>query len=309
MDIESLKQFLVEYLSLSPELIEKLVVSILIFILLSGGRLLINVIIKRRVGDVKAAYRWRHAVLYTYTILLVLLIGPIWVRGITSLTTFLGLASAGIAVAMHDTIANLAGWFFIIWRKPFKVGDRIEIGEIAGDVIDIRIFQFSIIEIGNWVDADQSTGRIVHVPNSKVLREPLANSHIGFEYIWHEIPVLITFESDWKKAKDLLIKITSEDIEHLSNGAQDQIRRAARKYLIFYGALTPIVYTTVKDSGVLLTIRYLVDPRQRRSTEQKIWEAVLDAFSGEEFIDLAYPTTRLYRWEPMPSPDNHEDGI
>ena len=86
-------------------------------------------------------------------------------KGIASLTTFLGLASAGVAIAMHDTIANLAGWFFIISRKPFKVGDRIEIGEIAGDVIDIRIFQFSLVEIGNWVDAEQSTGR--NSPRSK----------------------------------------------------------------------------------------------------------------------------------------------
>lgn len=287
-------QLLKEYLNLSPEIFSRLVTTIVIFLLLSGGKFLSDIIIKRRFTDVKSSYRWRRFILYTYTILLILLIGPIWTRGMTSLTTFLGLASAGIAVAMHDTIANLAGWLFIIWRKPFKVGDRVEIGEIAGDVIDIRIFQFSLIEIGNWVDADQSTGRIVHVPNSKVLREHLANYHIGFEYIWHEIPVLITFESDWKKAKQVLEKITSEDIEQFSDVAQEQIRRAANKYLIFYGALTPIVYTTVKDSGVLLTIRYLVNPRQRRSSEQKIWEAILDAFAKEENIDLAYPTTRFY---------------
>jgi small-conductance mechanosensitive channel len=287
-------QLLKEYFNLSPEIFNRLVTTIVIFLLLSGGKLLCDIIIKRRFTDVKSSYRWRRFILYTYTILLILLIGPIWTRGMTSLTTFLGLASAGIAVAMHDTIANLAGWLFIIWRKPFKVGDRVEIGEIAGDVIYIRIFQFSLIEIGNWVDADQSTGRIVHVPNSKVLREHLANYHIGFEYIWHEIPVLITFESDWKKAKQVLEKITSEDIEQFSDVAQEQIRRAANKYLIFYGALTPIVYTTVKDSGVLLTIRYLVNPRQRRSSEQKIWEAILDAFAKEENIDLAYPTTRFY---------------
>ncbi|MFC1839429.1 mechanosensitive ion channel family protein [Thermodesulfobacteriota bacterium] len=309
MDIDTLKQLVDEYLNLSPEMTEKLFLSIIIFLLLSGGKLLINIIIKKRVEDATGSYRWRRAVLYTYTILLIVLIGPIWIRGITSLTTFLGLASAGIAVAMHDTIANLAGWFFIIWRKPFKVGDRIEVGEIAGDVIDIRIFQFSIIEIGNWVDADQSTGRIVHVPNSKVLREPLANSHIGFEYIWHEIPILITFESDWKRAKQLLKNIAREYIERLSEGAQDQIRRAAKKYLIFYGALTPIVYTTVKDSGVLLTIRYLVDPRQRRSTEQNIWEAVLDTFGIEKNIDFAYPTTRFYRWEPGQPDNTQKDEI
>ena len=296
-----------EYLDiiLNPEhLNSKIIPTIVIFMVLSAGKFLCDLIIKRRKLDVKVAYRWRRAVLYTYTIFLILMIGSIWTRGITSLTTFLGLASAGLAVAMHDTIANLTGWIFIIWRKPFKVGDRVEIGGIAGDVIDIRIFQFSLIEIGNWVDADQSTGRIVHVPNSQVLREHLANYNIGFEYIWHEIPVLVTFESDWKKAKEILKKITSEDIERLSDGAQEQIRSAANKYLIFYGALTPIVYTTVKDSGVMLTMRYLVNPRQRRSSEQKIWEAILDAFEKEENIDLAYPTTRLYKWEPSAGSQN-----
>ncbi len=290
-------QLLSEYLHISPQTLEKFILSIGILALLSLIRFLSNLIIRRRIQDVKRAYYWRRAFLYTYTLLLVLLIGQIWVEGISSLTTFLGLASAGVAVAMHDTIANIAGWFFIMSRKPFKVGDRIQIGETAGDVIDVRFFQFSIVEIGNWVDADQSTGRIIHMPNSKVLREPLANYHIGFEYIWNEIPVLITFESDWKKAKRLLENIARDNIEHLSEGAQEQIRCAAEKYLIFYGAHTPIVYTTVKDSGVMLTMRYLASPRKRRSSEQQIWEATLEAFAQEDNIELAYPTTRLYRSE------------
>ena len=288
-------QSLSEYLNLSPELFEKFVLTLALLLFLSVLKLLCNTIIRRRIADPMKAYHWRRASLYTYTLLLIILIGSIWTKGIASLTTFLGLASAGVAIAMHDTIANMAGWFFIISRKPFKVGDRVEIGEIAGDVIDIRIFQFSVVEIGNWVDADQSTGRIVHVPNSKVLREPLANYQIGFEYIWNEIPVLITFESDWKQAKALLEKIASNNVEHLSQGAQEQIRRAAKRYLIFYGTLTPIVYTSVKESGVLLTMRYLVNPRQRRSSEEQIWEATLDAFAEKENIELAYPTTRFYR--------------
>lgn len=290
-------QSLSEYLHVSPEILKKLMLSVGIFIVLSAVRFISNMIVKRRTADPKQAYRFRRAILYTYTVLLILFIGPIWVKGIASLTTFLGLASAGVAIAMHDTIANIAGWFFIISRKPFKVGDRIQIGETAGDVIDIRIFQFSVVEIGNWVHADQSTGRIVHVPNSRVLRESLANYHIGFEYIWNEIPVLVTFESDWKKAKGLLEAIAHDNVKYLSEGAQEQIRRAAEKYFISYGALTPIVYTTVKESGVLLTVRYLVDPRQRRTTEQQIWEAVLDAFAKADDIDLAYPTTRFYSRE------------
>ncbi len=267
-----------EYLHISPELLQKIVLSSIIFIVLSSLRFSAIYFIKRKDFEPKQAYFFRRTVLYTYSVILILLIVPVWIRGIGSISTFLGLASAGLAIAMHDTIANITGWFFIIWRKPFKVGDRIQINETAGDVIDIRIFQFSLIEIGNWVDADQSSGRIIHVPNSKVLRDPLANYNIGFEFIWHEIPVLITFESDWQKTKELLEKIVNENALHLTKDAEKQVRKAAEKYLVFYGKLSPIVYTTVKASGVLHTIRFLVNPRQRRKIEQDIWEAILIEF-------------------------------
>lgn len=283
-----------EYLHISPEILQKIVLSTIIFVVLSILRVSAIYLIKRKDLEPKQAYYFRRTVLYTFSIALILLIVPVWTRGIGSISTFLGLASAGLAIAMHDTIANITGWFFILWRKPFKVGDRIQINETAGDVIDIRLFQFSLIEIGNWVDADQSSGRIIHVPNSKVLRDPLANYHIGFEFIWHEIPVLITFESDWQKTKKILEKIVNESALHLTKDAEKQVRKAAEKYLVFYGKLSPIVYTTVKESGVLHTIRFLVDPRQRRKIEQDIWESILMEFHKHENINLAYPTTRFY---------------
>src|SRR3989442_7605528 len=91
---------------------------------------------------------------------------------------------------LFRSLVNLAGWVFIIWRSPFALGDRIQIGQHAGDVIDVRLFQFTLNEIGNWVQADQSTGRIIHIPNGKVLTEVIANYSEGVQYIWHEIPSL-----------------------------------------------------------------------------------------------------------------------
>ncbi|MBL7016806.1 MAG: mechanosensitive ion channel family protein [Kiritimatiellales bacterium] len=284
--------------NISAPTTEKLFFTISAIAVIILCRLLTALLISRKVTDDRRGYHIRRAVTYIYTAILFLVVGSIWFKGIASLSTFLGLASAGLAVALHDTIANIAGFFFIEARKPFRVGDRIELDHVKGDVIDIRLFEFSIVEVGNWVDADQSTGRIVHVPNSMVMRMPLSNYHIGFEYIWNEVPVLITFESDWKKAKDILREVAKKHTEALSAGAQAQIRRAAKKYLIVAGTLTPTVYTTVKDSGVMLTIRYIVDPRQRRGTEQKIWENILESFASEPMIDLAYNTTRFYTTAP-----------
>jgi small-conductance mechanosensitive channel len=286
-----------ESFSISDANLKKLLFSAAILIILTVMKLVGNFIVRKRVKDDVKLYRWNRAIVYAYTLLLIILIGSIWFKGMKSITTFLGLASAGLAIALHDTIANLAGWVFLISRKPFKTGDRIEVEGIVGDVIDIRVLQFSMVECGNWVDADQSTGRIIHVPNSKALTVPIANYEIGFKYIWNEVAVLITFESDWKRAKEIMEKVAEENVLHLSEGAQQQLRKAAQKYMIFYGKLTPIVYTSVKDNGVMLTLRYMVSPRQRRSSQHRIWEAILDAFAGEKHIDLAYPTWRVYKRE------------
>jgi small-conductance mechanosensitive channel len=224
----------------------------------------------------------------------ILLVGRLWFKGFQSVATFLGLLSAGLAIALKDIVGNIAGWLFIIFRRPLEVGDRIQIGEYIGDVIDIRVFQFTLMEIGNWVSAEQSTGRIIHIPNSMVLNQVLANYSKGFQYIWNEIQVLITFESDWKKAKDILHKIAQKHAQHLSKEAEKKVKEASKKFMIFYSTLTPTVYTNVKESGVELTLRYLCEPRQRRSSEQAIWEDILQEFAKYEDIDFAYPTQRFY---------------
>jgi small-conductance mechanosensitive channel len=248
----------------------------------------------RRTKDARALYQWRKAIAYATAILTLLVIGGIWIQGFQSISMFLGLLSAGLAVALQDPIVNLAGWLFIIVRRPFDVGDRVQIGDYRGDVIDIRIFQFSLLEVGNWVDADQSTGRVIHVPNGKIFREAQANYSKGFQYIWNEIPILVTFESNWKKAKEILAEIAQRHGEHLSAKAEEKLHQAARKFMIVYSRLTPTVYTSVADCGVLLTIRYLCEPRTRRGTTQEIWEDILDEFAKCDDIDFAYPTTRFY---------------
>ena len=255
-------------------------------------RLVLAVLQRNR--DVQVQYRIRKTVTYIVYPLAFVVIGNIWFPGFQAISTYLGLLSAGLAIALQTPLVNLAGWAFILWRHPLKVGDRIQIGNDRGDVIDQRIFMFSLMEIGNWVDADQSTGRVIHIPNGKIFTEVLANYSQGFHYIWNEIPVLVTFESDWRKAKQLLDEIAQHHGTSLSESAANKLREAAKKFMIFYNKLTPMVYTTVKDSGVMLTIRYLCDPRKRRGSEQEIWESILDAFAAHEDIDFAYPTQRFY---------------
>jgi len=300
--------YIKEILGFSYNIQYKIIYSLTLLIVLWLIKRIISKVIIKRFESNNQKYQWNKYLRYTTGFTAILLLLSIWVGGIGSLGTYLGLLSAGIAIALKDLLVNLTGWLFIIIRKPFKVGDRIQIENMIGDVIDIRIFQFSVIEIGNWVDAEQSTGRIIHVPNGILFTQRQANYTLGFEYIWNEIPVLVTFESDWQKAKKILTEIVEKNAIHLSKQAEKQIKETSSSFLIYYEKLTPIVYTTVKDSGVLLTMRYLCHTKMRRGSEQAIWENILIEFAKHDNIDFAYPTQRFYHnnieGKPGTIPDN-----
>ena len=251
----------------------------------------------RHVQDPWGRYRWRKGLTYALVTAGVVIIGATWLTaGVGELLRFLGILSAGLAIALKEPLSNFAGWAFIIWRRPFEVGDRVQIGPHAGDVIDLGLFQFTLNEIGAWVDADQSSGRIIHIPNGKIFTDPVANYNKGFRYIWNEVPVVVTFESDWRKAKQILGKIAVKHAEHLTQQAEQELLAASQQYLINYRKLTPIVYTNVVNDGVQLTIRYLIEPRKRRGTEHAIWEDILTEFAAAPDIDLAYHTTRGFKY-------------
>ena len=292
--MEDLKNGLMEYIENSPDLTSSIIETIGVIFFLWLVRLITLRIIVKSSDSKRTHYKWRKNFTYITFFIGILIVGRIWFVGIESLATFLGLLSAGIAIALKDPVTDLAAWLFIIWRRPFNVGDRIELGGAKGDVIDVRPFKFTILEIGNWVDADQSTGRVIHIPNHEVFTGQLANYTSDFEFIWNEIQVLVTFESDWKKAKDILSEIVNEVSADFIESAKRQIAKASKSYLIEYRYLTPIVYTDVKDSGINLTVRYLTDPRRRRGTSQIIWERILETYQENDEIDFAYPTIRYY---------------
>ncbi|MEL6770448.1 MAG: mechanosensitive ion channel domain-containing protein [Bacteroidota bacterium] len=295
--MEAVASWLMDQLSLDSmqsTTVVKLLQTVAILVGLNVARWLTLRVVFRQTEDVRVRYTWRKGIGYATALLGALLLAYVWFGLFDNLGTFLGLLSAGIAIALQDLLISFAGWVFILWRHPFHTGDRIRVGEHMGDVIDVRMFQFTLLETGTKGGSGQSTGRIIHLPNSSVFRQPIVNFTAGFPYIWNEVPVVVTFESDWRAAKEILVEIAQAHATHLSEDAERKVKAAAREYLIFYAKLTPTVYTTVTDFGVQLTLRYIEAPRRVRGSEQAIWEALLDALAARDDIDLAYPTYRTY---------------
>jgi len=285
---------LAEAIGISLAAFENIIFTILTLVVVLVSRAAVLRLINANVEGHDAQYRARKIVNYATTAVFFITVAFIWLDAFSSLPTYLGLVSAGVAIALADVLKNMAGWAFILSRRPFTIGDRIEVSGLKGDVIDVRLFRFSLMEVGGWVDAEQSSGRLVHVPNGVVFNQPVANYTEGFAYIWDEIPILITFESDYKSAKSIVLDILKEDTPDTHGVAGQRIRETASKYSIKIGTLTPTVYVSVRDSGVLLTARYLVATRSRRGAEDKVWQAILDAFNQTDTVALAYPTIRAY---------------
>ncbi len=210
--------------------------------------------------------------------------------------TIVGLLAAAVTIALADVVRSLAGWVYVNSRRGVEVGSRVEVDGVIGDVIDIGLLKTTLLEVGEpLVHAMQSTGRIVTVPNSVFLLNNVISSATVNPLVWHEIRVLVTFESDWKKARRIMQDVANELYEEIVPDLRAGFEKLEREYAFRLGSTAPIVYTEIADSGVLLTIRNLTPVRRRRSTTDRISAEILDRFAKEPDIELAYPTYRVYR--------------
>jgi small-conductance mechanosensitive channel len=205
----------------------------------------------------------------------------VFARDISNVLVAGGLIGFGLTLVLQKPITSFAGWLFLTSRHLFRAGDRIQVGEIRGDVVDIDIMSTTLLEFGGeWVRADQPTGRYVTIPNSMVLEFPVYNYSKGLPYIWDEISFPVAFDGDWKFAREVLLKVADEVI------GNETMRKLVSEYrdelkdtpLTFEMSEVPTVHMVQSDSWIELTLRYLVHIRMRRRTKSNLTERVLEEF-------------------------------
>ena len=272
----------------------KIAVTIIVLVVTALIRRAIHRFLDQKEMSVELRYRLAKTVSYVLYAVAAMILGAIWFNGWDQLTTILALILAGATIALREPLVGVVAWAYIAWRKPFVLGDRVEVDTVRGDVADIGPFVFSLAEVGEGADAEQPTGRIVHIPNSYIFSKRIANATQGFDYVWDEIPVVVTFESDWRSAKSILEAVVAKQGAEAAQEAETEFRRATTEFLLRPDSFSPRVFTRVVEIGVELTMRYMVHVRRRRSTREAIWEDVLDAFAARPDIDFAYPTQRVF---------------
>jgi small-conductance mechanosensitive channel len=226
----------------------------------------------------------------TYLVALIITLG-IWIEQAQNLLFAVGVIGAGVAIALQKPITNLVGFLVLLTERPYDVGDRIEIDGEAGDVIDVEIFYTKIMEIGQWTSYDQFTGRIKTIPNSLVLEKPINNYSKDFGFIWEELMIPITYNSNMKKARKIMVDAAEKTSKELMDRSKRHLRRMTYKYLFEPRDVNPVVYVITTDNMIELRLRFLVDAKHRRSCVNPVFEQIVNEFSKHDDIRVSSKTT------------------
>jgi small-conductance mechanosensitive channel len=191
-------------------------------------------------------------------------------------TVAFGVAGAGVAFALQEVIASVAGWVAVAFGGFYRVGDRVQLGGIKGDVIDIGVLRTTLMQVGEWVNADQYNGRIVRVANSFVFKEPVFNYSGEFPFLWDEITIPVKYGSDYRVARTLIETVASEVVGDYTAGADEAWTPITRRYVIERATVQPTVTMAANSNWVEFTARYVVDYKARRATKDRLFTRILE---------------------------------
>lgn len=238
----------------------------------------------KKTKDNKKEYEYTRAWKLIIKIIYIIIIMIFWGRYVKNFITLISVLSAAFTIALRDLIFNFFCGLYIKMVKPLEIEDRIEINNYRGDVVNINMMNFEILEVTSNDLTGQSTGIIISLPNSIIFQYPLKNYNKAFKYIWDEILVKVPLDCDLSKAKSTLYKIvnSNEVIKNIPSKLKKQINNVSNKYRIYYNKYDPIIYTKIVDNYIELQIRYLVHPKKARFVESTLWNYILQAYKNNE---------------------------
>ena len=239
---------------------------------------LIQSAIGRSVGQHDLRYHLRKAISFVVYLVAAIVLIASFSESWGEFAVVFGVAGAGIAFALQEVIASVAGWVALSIGSFYKPGDRVRVGGIVGDVIDIGVLRTTLMETGEWVHGDLYNGRIVKIANSFIFKEPVFNYSSDFPFLWDELRLPIRYGADWRKAEAIMSAAAVEVTNELVSTSEAGWDRYAEKYLIEKAKVDPLVTMHMTGDWIELTLRYIVHYKARRSTRDAICRRILQEF-------------------------------
>lgn len=283
------------WIAWTKEIDERLIYTVVLIAVFVAAVRLGEWAAQRAVSDERWRYTIRKLIHYgAASIFLVIALG-IWAQRLQGLLLVLGATGAGFAIALAPVIVSLAGWALIISSNLYHVGDRVQLGGVTGDVTDVGLLRTSLLEIGNWVQADQLTGRVVAISNAAVFKDPVFNYTQGAPYIWDEFTVPIAYGPHWERAQPLILEATAAYANEIVEPAKTALQQVPGMALIGSPDTHTQVYISLTEHWVACTLRYVVHARSRRTVKHRLQVQVLQALSRAG-IEIASPALTVVRY-------------
>lgn len=239
-------------------------------------------------------YRIRKVVTIVSYIVIFLLVSIIFSDKLGNLTVAFGVAGAGIAFALQEVIGSIAGWFAVMFANFYRPGDRVQLGGIRGDVIDVSFLRTTVMEVGEWVNGDLYTGRVVRIANSFVFKEPVFNYSGDFPFLWDEITIPVKYRSDHHLARKIFENVATEIVGEYSEQSEAAWKTFSKQFLLEDAATRPMVSMVANDNWLEFTLRFVVDYKKRRGTKDKLFTRILDEVNKTDGkVELASATFQL----------------
>ncbi len=278
-----------------------LTVTYLIFTIILG------IFLVSRITDLKTRYTAKKAISVVSVVFIIVLCLRIWVTDTSALIVSYGIIGAALAFALQDVFKNFVGGFLIIISGMYRVGDRIAIDNNFGDVMDIGVLNTTLMEIRGWVSGDQPSGRLLSIPNGLVITHSVYNYTRDHSFVWDEISIPLTYDSDWRRAKDLILGIVIKETASMTTQADAEIERIGETYYLPKKVVEPSAYITLTDNWITLDIRYVTDARSRRVLRSRLNELALAAIEKDDEITISSTTVTVT--SVTASPTFHKDRV
>jgi len=256
-------------------------------------RIIMEQIVAQRIHEPKTRYSFRKTTYILFLVTSFVIVLRIWIVNPQALLVAYGLVAAGVAIALQDLFKNFAGGIVIFTLGIYEIGNRIEIGGKFGDIIDINLFYTTILEIREWVNGDQVTGRISSVPNGLVLSQVINNYTKDHHFLWDEISIPVTYESDWNSAIQIMKAIATRETKETASEAKKSLEGLEEKYYLPGRPTEPDVFVTLTDNWIMLRLRYVIEVRERRMVNSRISELILREFESAPAITIASSTVSI----------------
>jgi small-conductance mechanosensitive channel len=289
------------YLQKASYSILALAVTYLIF------EVLFEELVTKRIREAKTRYSLRKviSIVSLGTFLTTILI--IWIAE-TNVVISVGLIGAAIAFAIQDLFRNFVGGIIVHLNGLYRVGDRVQINDKYGDVIDISILYTTLMEIREWVAADQVTGRLTIIPNGIVLGGTTQNYTRDFDFIWDELTIPITYDSDWNQANNLILEIIRKETQPEMDSAQKTMEKIEGRYYFTKRSLEPAIFFTLTDNWITFGVRYVTNVRNRRVMHDRLSRIILGEIEKLENVKIASATLNITKFPPVYFNQEKEEG-